>query len=264
MGKKGILAVGIPAITVLLAGCSEIDQPITKDSEGLWNSFIVYPLSWLIVKIAGWFGGGWGYGMAIILITILIRMIILPLMVSQMKSTRAMQYIQPELEKLKKKYSSKDAVTQEKLRQEQMLLLQKYNINPLAGCLPLLIQMPILIGFYHAIVRTEAIKGNSFLWFELAKPDPYFLLPLIAGLTTFLQQKILMKGQPANPQSQMMLWVMPVLILMFALYLPSALPLYWIIGNLFSIVQSYFIKLPELEESGARNATLKGSGGKKR
>jgi|GEM_PF-6717557 protein translocase subunit yidC len=166
--------------------------------------------------------------------------------------------------KIKKKYSSKDAVTQEKLRQEQMLLLQKYNINPLAGCLPLLIQMPILIGFYHAIVRTEAIKGNSFLWFELAKPDPYFLLPLIAGLTTFLQQKILMKGQPANPQSQMMLWVMPVLILMFALYLPSALPLYWIIGNLFSIVQSYFIKLPELEESGARNATLKGSGGKKR
>ncbi|TNM50833.1 membrane protein insertase YidC, partial [Streptomyces sp. NP160] len=75
-----------------------------------------------------------------------------------------------------------------------MLLFQKHGVNPLAGCLPLFIQMPILIGFYHAIMRTEEIARHNFLWFDLGEKDPFFILPLVAGVTTFIQQKMMMAG----------------------------------------------------------------------
>ncbi|MCU9613484.1 YidC family membrane integrase SpoIIIJ [Caldibacillus lycopersici] len=265
MKKKVLLLISLLLIVTFLAGCSEINQPVTSESEGIWNEIFVYPLSWLIIKIANIFHGNWGYGLAIIIVTILIRTAILPLMVKQLKSSKRMQLIQPELQKLKQKYASKDAVTQQKFQQEQIALMQKYDINPLTGCLPILIQMPILLGFYHAIMRTEELKGNSFLWFELADKDPYFILPIIAGITTFLQQKFMTKGQPANPQLAIMLWVMPVMIVFVASMTPAALPLYWIVGNIYSIVQTFFIKTPEIAElEQTSTATSKRSGGKKK
>lgn len=244
MESKRFVAVLLPLITLILSGCTEMNEPVTSESPGIWNEFVVYPLSWLIINIAGLFGHPWGYGMAIMIVTVLIRLLILPLAVKQIKSSKAMHMIQPELEKLRQKYSSKDAVTQQKLQEEQLLLLQKYDINPMAGCLPVLVQMPILIGFYHAIMRTEEIRGNLFLWFELSSPDPYYILPALAGLLTYFQQKVLMIGQPGNPQTAMMLWMMPLMIVIFSLFLPAALPLYWIVGNIFTIIQSYFIKIP--------------------
>lgn len=226
----------------LLSGCTEINEPITAESEGIWNSYFVYPLSWLIVKFAELIQSpAWNYGVSIILVTILIRIILLPLMIKQMKSTKAMQEIQPQIQALKEKYSSKDQKTQQKLNQETMLLFQKNNINPMAGCLPILIQMPILIAFYHAIMRTSEISQHTFLWFDLGARDPYFILPVLAALGTFVQQKIMMRGQPDNPQMKIMLYVMPIMILVFAVSLPSALSLYWVVGNIFSIVQSIFI-----------------------
>ena len=226
----------------LLSGCTEINEPITAESEGIWNSYFVYPLSWLIVKFAELIQSpAWNYGVSIILVTILIRIILLPLMIKQMKSTKAMQEIQPQIQALKEKYSSKDQKTQQKLNQETMLLFQKNNINPMAGCLPILIQMPILIAFYHAIMRTSEISQHTFLCFDLGARDPYFILTVLAALGTFVQQKIVMRGQPDNPQMKIMLYVMPIMILVFAVSLPSALSLYWVVGNIFSIVQSIFI-----------------------
>ena len=226
----------------LLSGCTEINEPITAESEGIWNSYFVYPLSWLIVKFAELIQSpAWNYGVSIILVTILIRIILLPLMIKQMKSTKAMQEIQPQIQALKEKYSSKDQKTQQKLNQETMLLFQKNNINPMAGCLPILIQMPILIAFYHAIMRTSEISQHTFLWFDLGARDPYFILPVLAALGTFVQQKIVMRGQPDNPQMKIMLYMMTIMILVFAVSLPSALSLYWVVGNIFSIVQSIFI-----------------------
>ena len=233
--NKVFILVSLLFAIIFLSGCTEVNEPITSESPGIWNEIIVFPLSWLIIKIAQFFGGTWGYGLSIIVITILIRLVLLPLMIKQMKSSKAMQAIQPELLKLKEKYSSKDAVTQQKFQEEQLKLMQKYDVNPMAGCLPILVQMPILLGFYHAIMRTEEINGNSFLWFELAEPDPYFILPIVAGVLTFVQQKVLMKGQQQNPQLAMMLWMMPIMIAVFGLFLPSALPLYWIVGNIFSM-----------------------------
>lgn len=109
-----------------MSGCTEINEPITAESEGIWNSYFVYPLSWLIVKFAELIQSpAWNYGVSIILVTILIRIILLPLMIKQMKSTKAMQEIQPQIQALKEKYSSKDQKTQQKLNQETMLLFQK-------------------------------------------------------------------------------------------------------------------------------------------
>ncbi|QED49948.1 YidC family membrane integrase SpoIIIJ [Cytobacillus dafuensis] len=253
MKKRIFLVIGLIFMMALLSGCSEINQPITSQSEGFWNQYIVYPLSLFIIKVAEITGGN--YGLSIILVTLTIRLVLLPLMIKQTKSSKAMQAIQPEMKKLKEKYSSKDQKTQQQLQQETMALFQQHGVNPLAGCFPLLIQMPILIGFYHAISRTQEIKAHSFLWFELGSPDPYYILPLIAGVTTFIQQKMMMAGTAnQNPQMAMMLWLMPIMIVVFAIKFPAALSLYWVVGNIFMIAQTYFIKGPELKATASGKA----------
>jgi len=233
----------------LLAGCTEIKEPITSESAGFWNEYIVYPLSWLIKEGALLLGGS--FGLSIIVVTILIRLAILPLMIKQTRSSKAMQALQPEMAELKKKYSSKDQKTQQKLQQETMALFSKHGVNPMAGCFPLIVQMPILIGFYHAISRTREIANDNFLWFDLGDKDPYYILPIVAGITTFIQQKIMMAGQDQNPQMAMMLWMMPIMIVVFAFSFPAALSLYWVVGNIFMIVQTYFIKGPDLKTAKA-------------
>ncbi|WP_338752425.1 YidC family membrane integrase SpoIIIJ [Bacillus sp. FJAT-52991] len=239
MRRKSFTLAFLVATMMLLSGCTEVDQEITSESEGFWNEFVVYPLSQVIVKTAEVVNS---FGWAIIIVTIIIRLIILPLMIKQTKNTKAMQALQPEMQKIKEKYKSKDAVSQQKMQQETMALFQQYGVNPLAGCFPLLIQMPIIFGFYQAIMRTEAIKHDSFLWFDLGSPDPLFLLPLFAGATTFLQQKLMMAGMTTpNPQMTMMLWLMPIMIIVFAVNLPAALSLYWVVGNAFMIVQTFII-----------------------
>jgi YidC/Oxa1 family membrane protein insertase len=246
--KKRLLAVLVLiGLVTVLSGCMEYNQPITEESSGFWNEYIVYPLSLLITKVSEFFNGS--YGLGIIIVTLIIRLAILPLMIKQTKNSKAMQALQPEMQKLREKYSSKDAQTQQKLQQETMGLFQKHGVNPLAGCFPLIVQMPILIGFYHAISRTEEIKNHTFLWFDLGLPDPLYLLPLIAGATTFIQQKMMMAGTAnQNPQMAMMLYIMPVMIIIFAINFPAALSLYWVVGNLFMIAQTYFIKGPDIKE----------------
>lgn len=251
MNKRKLLVLAaVLGLVLVMTGCSTIDNPvpITKDSTGFWNQYIVYPLSWLITEISHLAGNSYGFGL--IIVTLIIRFAILPLMIKQTKSSKAMQAMQPEMQKLKEKYSSKDAKTQQQLQQETMKLFQKYNVNPLAGCFPLLIQMPILIGFYQAIIRTPEIAKDTFLWFNLGAPDPYYILPIVAGVTTFLQQKMMMAGtQSANPQMQMMLYIMPIMIMIFAFNFPAALALYWVVGNFFMIGQTYFIKGPEIKQT---------------
>lgn len=244
MKKKIFLIIAIVGLMAVLSGCTEFNKDITPESKGFWNQYIVFPLSWLIQEVATICGNS--YGLSIIIVTIIIRLAILPLMIKQTKSSKAMQALQPELQKLKEKYKSKDAKTQQQMQQEQMQLFQKYNVNPLAGCLPLVIQMPILIGFYHAINRTPQIRESMFLWFDLGSHD--YVLAFIAGITTFIQQKIMMAGTPnQNPQMSIMLWVMPIMIIVIGISLPAALPLYWIVGNIFMIIQTYFIKTPEVQ-----------------
>src|SRR5690606_25866437 len=251
MKKKLLMLIGFIGVIVILSGCTQIDQDITAESEGIWNSFFVYPLSWLLVKVAEIFNAEFVYGLAIVIVTLLIRFVLLPLNVKQIKSSKAMQQIQPELQKLREKYSSKDQQTQMKLQQETMELFQKSGANPLAGCLPIIVQMPILLAFYHAIMRTAELRSHEFLWFTLGEPDPIYLLPILTAGFTFLQQKIMMQGMstqqannPMMPQMTMMLYIMPIMIGVFALFLPSALALYWVVGNIFMVLQTLLVRNP--------------------
>lgn len=225
----------------------DINEPINSESTGIWNEFFVYPLSQVILYFAELFSDS--FGLSIIVVTILIRLLLLPLNIKQLKSSKAMQDIQPELKKLQEKYSSKDANTQQKLQQETMALFQKHGVNPLAGCFPILIQMPILIAMYHAIMRTDEISNHTFLWFALDSPD--YVLPIIAGVFTFIQQKLMMAGNPAaqNPQMVAMLYVMPIMITVFAFFFPAALALYWVVGNIFMVAQTLFIRKPMMKEA---------------
>ncbi|WP_275296777.1 YidC family membrane integrase SpoIIIJ [Bacillus sp. REN10] len=249
MKRKIFTLAFLVATMMLLSGCTEVNQEITPESKGFWNEFVVYPLSQVIIKTADMVNS---FGWAIIIVTILIRLIILPLMIKQTKNTKAMQAIQPEMQRIKEKYKSKDAVSQQKMQQETMELFQKHGVNPLAGCFPLLVQMPIIFGFYQAIMRTEAIKHDSFLWFDLGAPDPFFILPLVAGVTTFLQQKLMMAGMTEqNPQMAMMLWLMPIMIIIFAVNLPAALSLYWVVGNIFMIIQTLIINKPSTSKTAS-------------
>lgn len=251
MRKKVLLIATLIGLLVLLSGCGDINSDITSESEGIWDSYFVYPLSWVIIQVANFFSGS--YGLAIVIVTIIIRLFLLPLNIKQLKSSKAMQDIQPELQKVREKYSSKDAQTQQKLQQETMELFQKNGVNPMAGCLPILVQMPILIAFYHAIMRTPHLDDGSFLWFQLSQPDPYYILPIVAAGATFLQQKLMMAGtnttqNAAMPQMTMMLYMMPIMIGVMAIFFPSALALYWVVGNIFMVLQTLFIRKPMMNK----------------
>lgn len=250
--KLPIILLLIGAV-LLLSGCMQVNEPITAESSGIWNQYFVYPLSRVIIYFAELMGNS--YGWSIILVTVIVRLLLVPLNVKQLKSSRAMQEVQPEMKELQKKYSSKDQATQQKLQQETMALFQKHGVNPLAGCLPIFIQMPILIAMYHAIMRTEAVKGEQFLWFALASPD--YVLPVIAGIATFAQQKLMMGGNSAaaqNPQMKAMLYMMPVMITGFGFILPAALTLYWVVGNIFMVIQTLAINKPMMKTSNGGEA----------
>lgn len=240
MKKKLSIILPMIAIVLLLSGCTEFDQPISADSEGFWNEFIVWPLVSAITYFAEFLGS---YGLGIIAVTIIIRLVILPLTIKQVKSSKKMQEIQPKLKELQAKYASKDAVTQQKYQQEMMQLMQTSGVNPLAGCLPIFIQMPILLGFYHAISRmnaTPTIDLGTFLMFPLAETS--IILAILAGLIQFV---VLMTG-PAidNPQMKMMMYIMPLMIIGFGMVLPAALSLYWVVANIISVIQNIFIYKP--------------------
>lgn len=247
MRKKVLLLVALIGLVLLLSGCGDINAPITAESNGIWDEYFVYPLSWLITSVADLFGGSFGW--AIVVVTLVIRSVLVPLNVKSLKSTKAMQEVQPELNKLKEKYSSKDAQTQQKLQEETMKLFKEYNVNPMAGCLPMIVQMPILIGLYHAIMRTPGLQDGNFLWFELSNPDPFYILPIVAAGATFLQQKLTMAGtnmtqNAGNPQMTMMLYMMPIMIGVMSMFFPAALALYWVVGNVFMVLQTIFIRKP--------------------
>lgn len=236
--KYGIIFILI-TILLVLTSCSGVSQePIEASTPGIWNHYFVFPLSWLIIFVAEHINGS--YGLAIIIVTIIIRLCLLPLMVKQLQSSKAMQKLKPEMEKLQSRKDLKD--DPQKFQQEMMMLYQKHGVNPFAGCLPIFIQMPILLAFYHAIIRTKEIALHQFLWFDLGSSDPFFILPVVAAITTFLSSKISFSSAAgANPQMNIVLYIMPIMILLTALAVPSALVVYWIIGNLFSMVQSYFL-----------------------
>ena len=179
------------------------------------------------------------YGLAIILLTILIKLILYPLTQKQMKSMLAMQQLQPKIKEIQDKWKNKDP---KKAQEQVMQLYKENNVNPAAGCLPLLIQMPILIALYRSLFSfpyTNAAHA-SFFWIQnLSDKDPYYILPVMAGVTTYLQSKLTTSSN--DPTQKMMLYTMPVFIAWVSATVPAGLALYWATFNVASAVQQYFV-----------------------
>jgi YidC/Oxa1 family membrane protein insertase len=216
--------------------------PITPDSPGIWDHYFIYTFSSILTYVASFFHGN--YGLSIILVTIVVRLCLLPFMLSQLKSQEKMKELSPEIQALKEKYKTKDVSSQRKLQEETMALYQKHKVNPLSmGCFPMLIQFPILIAFYYSIVRTHEISTHNFLWFNLGHSDPFFILPILVAVTSYFQSSLSMKeAVKANPQMSMMKYLSPIMMAFFSMGAPAAIPLYWIVGSLFMILQHFVLK----------------------
>ena len=228
---------------VFLAGCAE--TTITINREGPWGGYVVGPLSDALDWFASILFGE--YGLSILVITIIVRLLILPLSIKQYKSSKEMQAIQPQLMEIRKKY----ATDPQKQQEETMKLFQQHNINPLSGCFPLLVQMPVLIALYQAILGNTHIREHNFLWMQLGSPDPYYILAILAAVTTYLQQKLMQTQMPSNMQALMIIF--PILIFVMSLQFPSALVLYWVYSNIITMIQSYFIYKPGLKGEAVAN-----------
>lgn len=227
----------------------------------LWDTIILNPVLNSLIALSTMVGNN--FGVAIIILTVVVRLILFPLTIRQTSSTKVMQELQPKIQELQKKY----ARNQQKLQQEMMQLYKEAKINPL-GCLwPMLIQMPIWIALYQSIMMalastpedlirlsqslyswpmvTQALPLNEkFLWLQLSKPDPYLILAILVGITMWVQQKMV-TPPPTDPRQQSMTQIttlmMPLMFAMFTLSFPSGLSLYWAVSNIIGIVIQYFV-----------------------
>ncbi len=182
------------------------------------------------------FGVG-SYGLAIIVLTIIIKIILYPLTKKQIQSMKAMQEIAPKMKKLQEKHKDNPQLLQQKMIQ----LYQDAGVNPMAGCLPMLIQMPILMAMYYTFFSFDYGGGApSFLWVpNLSETDPTYILPLIAAATTFLMQKI--STVETNQQTKIMMIFFPLFMGFISINLPAGLVLYWATQNVVQIVQQLLI-----------------------
>jgi len=196
------------------------------------------------------------YGIAIALFTLAIKVILFPLTRKQYVSMARMQEIQPELQKLQKKYKNDP----ERQQQEMMKVYQEYGVNPFASCLPLLIQMPILLALFTTLqrffdpVRHPAyvnLDKATFLWVpSLGSPDPLFILPVLVALGTFVQQKVTMAKGGATPQGdgagaqtqKVMLYFMPLFIGYISKNFPAGLSVYWVVYSIYGIIEQFLIR----------------------
>lgn len=177
------------------------------------------------------------YGWAIILLTIVLKVALYPLTVSQVKSMKAMALVAPKLKELQEKYKNNP----EKLQKEMGELYKTHKVNPLSGCWPLLVQMPFLFAIFLAIRDFKYVGEPSFLWLtNLANPDPLYILPVISAVSTYFQAK--MSATPEQQEQQkIMTMLMPVFILYISLTFPSGLVLYWAVGTIVQIIQQYYV-----------------------
>jgi YidC/Oxa1 family membrane protein insertase len=228
----------------------------------IWNQYVDL-LVWSLDHLASLFHSG---GLAIIAFTIIIKTIILPLTVQAIRSSKAMQELQPKLKELQKKHGS----DRQRLSQETMALYQQHRVNPMAGCLPMLIQIPIFLGLYNAIMNLSTTGSGywqePFLWLpNLAQPDPWHILPLVAAAFQFVQTQMMrpaFQGKVTDPQQAMMnsiMNIMPLTVIFFGWTFAAGPVLYWATQSVYSVIQQWFITgwgrliewapwLPELPE----------------
>ena len=228
--------------------------------EGLWTTIFVKPLAWVILFFGKYTGS---FGLGLIITTIIIRLVVYPLTKKSTMQSEQMKKIQPELSKIEQKYSKKDQNDREIMMQksqEMMALYKKYNVNPVSGCLPALLQLPLFIAFLDAINRVPAIFEEKFLLFHLGTTPLigikggnwwYLILTVLVAVSTYFSMA--KASQNANnttnnngvdmaKQTKMMTNGFTIMIIVMSVFMSSALNIYWIISNACTLVQNYIVK----------------------
>lgn len=222
----------------------EISEYLDLSVDYGWLWWIAQPLFWLLTNIFSIVGN---WGIAIILLTVLIKAVFFQLSATSYRSMANMRRVQPKIVELRERYGE----DKQKQSQAMMDLYKKEKINPLGGCLPILVQMPVFIALYWVLMESVELRQAPFYgWIhDLSVMDPYFILPLIMGASMFFQQRL--NPPPPDPmQAKIMQW-MPVVFTFFFLWFPAGLVLYWVSNNLLSIAQQWVITR-QIEKAGAK------------
>lgn len=197
-------------------------------------TFIAQPLYWLLSKIHSIIGN-WGW--SIVLLTVLIKLVFYKLSETSYRSMARMRSMQPKLKELKERYAD----DRQKMSQATMEIYKKEKINPLGGCLPMLVQVPVFISLYWVLLKSVELRQAPFMFWihNLAAPDPYFVLPVLMGITMFLQQRL--NPMSVDPLQQKVMMALPIAFSIFFAFFPSGLVLYWLTNNILSIAQQWVI-----------------------
>ena len=218
--------------------------------EGLWTSIFVKPLAFILLWLGRIVGN---YAISLIIISILIRLISFPINKKTALQSEMMQKAQPEIEKITKKYKDKqDQESMMRQSQEMMMIYKKYNISPMSGCIFAMLQFPLFIAFFEAIQRTPALFEGKFLGLQLGTTPmvgittgtfiAYIILILLIAGTTFYSFKMNLSNTNMDPSMKMMPIMMSSIIIITALFMPSALGIYWVTSNLLTIAQNIVVK----------------------
>ena len=201
---------------------------------GDWLKWLAMPML-IILKYLNEFVKN--YGIAIIILTILIKILFWPLGNKSYESMKAMQKLQPKMVELREKYKD----DKQKLSQETMALYRAHKVNPMGGCLPMLIQIPVFFGLYKALLYAIELRHAPFFWWiqDLSAKDPYYITPIIMGATMFVQQK--MTPTAGDPMQQKIMLFLPIIFTFLFLNFPSGLVIYWLFNNILSIGQQYYV-----------------------
>jgi len=256
IGRKATNGVSIPPggshnFTERLYAGPKLQDHLDEVAPGLrlavdygWLTVIAEPIFWLLELIHS-VVGNWGW--SIIILTILIKGAFYKLSETSYKSMANMRQVAPRLKALKDRYGD----DKERLNQAMMELYKKEKINPLGGCLPILVQIPVFIALYWVLLESVELRHAPFmLWLDnLTAPDPYYVLPLIMGVSMFIQQKL--NPPPPDPMQEKIMMALPFVFTVFFAFFPSGLVLYWTVNQLLSIAQQWHITR-NIEQAAAK------------
>jgi YidC/Oxa1 family membrane protein insertase len=186
------------------------------------------------------------YGLVLVFFGILVRVLLWPLNQKAMRANMQLQAVQPLMKELQDKYKSDP----QKLQQEMFKLYKEYKVNPLGGCWPMLLPMPVLFALFFVFQNTIELRGAPFLWIpDLSRPDPLYIIPLVMGLSMYVLSKVGQMGMEPNPQMKMMLYVMPVMMTFLFLNFASGLNLYYAVSNIASIPQQWLLSRERMKRA---------------
>ncbi|MGD2140034.1 MAG: membrane protein insertase YidC [Burkholderiales bacterium] len=213
---------------------SEIAPGLDLTVDYGWLTIIAAPLFWVLSAIHNWVGN---WGVAIILLTVIIKLIFYPLSAASYKSMAKMRVLAPKLQQLKETYGD----DRQRMQQAMMELYKTEKINPLGGCLPILVQIPVFISLYWVLLASVELRNAPFIWWihDLSARDPYYVLPVLMGLSMIVQSWL--SPTPPDPVQAKIMKIMPVVFSVFFFFFPAGLVLYWLVNNILSILQQWHI-----------------------